>query len=67
MNCIELLQELIKECDECRVRAFIIDYDLLPEEKKDEFKDFDDSRDFIVHCSKCNIYRHLKGDLALTD
>ena len=37
------------------------------DEKKNEFKSYDDTRDFIVHCSECNIYRHLKGDLALID
>ena len=67
MNCIELLNELIKECDECRMKSFVIEYDCLPEDKKVEFGDYDDSRDFIVHCSQCDIYRHLKGDISLTD
>lgn len=59
MNCIEALQEQLKECFPCRVNAKIIEFEQLPEEYKHLFDYYDKNEHYLIHCQKCDVYKIL--------
>lgn len=59
MNCIEALNKQLKDCEPCRVKAFLIEPEQLPEEERKYFNEYDKNVHFILHCEECKIYKLL--------
>lgn len=59
MNCMEALTEQLKECEPCKLNAFIIEFEELPEDQKMNFSKYNEETDFILHCKLCNVYKIL--------
>ncbi|MBN8837084.1 MAG: hypothetical protein J0I09_07490 [Sphingobacteriia bacterium] len=58
MNPIEALNNHVKEnCLPCYVNALIIEFEELPEEKKEEFCYYEKDKHFILYCNKCEVYK----------
>ena len=62
MNCVEALNHHLKQCERCILKAFILEFEELPEEQKFNFDYYEKDKHFIIHCKECNIYKTLPED-----
>ena len=60
MNCIEALEQRIKECEPCRINSLIIEFEELPEDEKFNFDLYEKEKHIIIYCQKCKIYNLLQ-------
>lgn len=59
MNCIVALAEQLKKCEPCRVNSFIIEFNELPEDQRENFEFYDKNDHFLIHCKLCDTYKIL--------
>ena len=63
MNCFEKLwYHHTKVCEACIYNQKIINFKDLPEELKYEADYYDDEKDLLVFCEKCNWHGIIEGD-----
>ena len=59
MNCFDALNEQLQNCEPCKLNAFIIEFEELPEEQKVNFANYNQQTDYILHCELCKVYKLL--------
>lgn len=59
MNCIEALNNHLKECEPCIKKAFLIEPEQLPDDERVNFTEYDKNIHFILYCEECKVYKLL--------
>lgn len=59
MNCIEALQQQIRECEPCKWKSEIIEFNELPEKEKFNFDYYEKENNYILYCKQCDVYKLL--------
>lgn len=65
MNCIEALKTHCENSPCCYKNGIIIEFEELPLNRKESFEDYLKNLDFILYCSICEKYYHLKSTYDL--